>query len=99
MAGPTTGAELLTRLSQDLARIDASLAKALLDHDRAQIRAETHVLIAVAGSVGGIGLAEDARALNRVAHEADGTFDPALTQAIARDLAALQALVAARVAR
>jgi two-component system aerobic respiration control sensor histidine kinase ArcB len=99
MAGPEVGAELLSRLAEDLARVGAALTAAVAAGDRAAVRAETHILIAVAGSVGGIGLAEDARTLNTAAHKDDDMLDPRLIQAIARDLATLQALVAARVAR
>ena len=92
LAGPAEAGELLIRLEQDLARCGSALAAALAQGDRISVRAETHVLLAVAGAIGAVGLAEDARSLNTTAHGA-GDFSPALTRRIAQDIAALQASI------
>ena len=93
LAGPDTSAELLERLKQDLAQIGNALAAAVAQDDRARIREQTHILISVAGSVGGLALSDDARALNLAAHSTDAAIPTSLIQSIAHDLAALRAIV------
>lgn len=99
LAGPADAAELLERLATDLARVDGALTAAVAAEDRAAVRAETHVLISVAGAAGAFGLAEDARRLNTAAHDDNAPLSPTLMQDITRDLRTLQGLIAARAAR
>jgi hypothetical protein len=96
MAGPRDGAELLERLAEDLGRIAPALRVACAKGDRAAVRAETHVLLAVAGSIGAAGLEDEARALNRAAHDQDAPLPVGLAQSVLDDLAALRALIARR---
>lgn len=95
LAGPTGGDVLLEQLEQDLDRNGAALARAVAAGDRAAVRAATHVLISVAGSVGADGLSADARALNEAAHGTD-PLPAALAAGIADDIAALRALAGRR---
>ena len=96
LAGPVQGAELLAQLAQDLARIGDALDRAAAVVDADSLRRETHILIALAGSVGAHGLEQDARALNRAANDPSISLDDGLPEALRRGLAGLQAEIAAR---
>ncbi|NUB44245.1 hypothetical protein GEU84_007615 [Fertoebacter nigrum] len=86
MVGPDMGPELLARLEDDLAAVAAGLRRAMQDRDQpdwgqpdwggqpdwAELRGQTHVLIALAGTVGALRLQHLAEALNREAHERSG---------------------------
>jgi HPt (histidine-containing phosphotransfer) domain-containing protein len=68
LAGAEAAQELLERLSEDLARVERGLARALAGPDAAGVRSETHVLIGLAGAVGATPLQRLAEALNAAAH-------------------------------
>ncbi len=95
LAGPIGGNVLLEHLEKDLGRNGDDLAAAIAADDRAAVRAATHVLISVAGSIGANGLSADGRALNEAAH-ATQPLSADLVAAIADDIAALRTLVARR---
>lgn len=71
IAGPESAQELLTRLASDLRRAERGLFAGLATADRASIRAETHVLIALAGAVGATALLRLSEALNASAQRRD----------------------------
>ena len=71
IAGPVAARELLTRLETDLRRVERGLVAAFAGPDLAEIRGQTHVLIALAGAVGATVLQSLAEALNEAAHQAD----------------------------
>jgi len=71
IAGPDTARELLNRLSTDLERVRAQLLAACSASDIDTIRAETHVLISLAGAIGAHPLHRLAVALNSTAHRSD----------------------------
>lgn len=71
VAGPEAARELLDRLSADLRKCEAGVAEGLATDDLPQVRAETHVLIALAGAVGAVRLQLLAQALNAAAHRRD----------------------------
>lgn len=71
IAGTDGRAELLTRLLADLQTVERGLVQGLTEPDRAMIRAQTHVLIAVSGAVGANRLMQVARTLNGAAHRHD----------------------------
>lgn len=71
IAGPEASQELLNRLGTDLRNCERNLFAGLADGDLAAIRAETHVLIALAGAVGGKRLQALSQALNSIAHRRD----------------------------
>lgn len=71
IAGPVAARELLTRLETDLRRVERGLVAAFAGPDLAEIRGQTHVLIALAGAVGAASLQSLAEALNEAAHQAD----------------------------
>ncbi len=73
IAGPTDAAELLDRLVSDLSRVQQKLAETTEVTDRAIIRAESHVLISLAGAIGAQGLYQLAKTLNAAAHRGDVT--------------------------
>lgn len=71
IAGPGTARELLTRLTSDLERVRRQLLVACPVSDIDTIRAETHVLISLAGAIGAQPLHRLAVALNSTAHRSD----------------------------
>ncbi|MGB3317294.1 MAG: response regulator [Albidovulum sp.] len=71
VAGPEASKELLQRLATDLRNCERNLFAGLANGDLAAIRAETHVLIALAGAVGGKRLQALSQALNSGAHRRD----------------------------
>ncbi len=71
LAGPEVAPELLHQLAEDLTGVHAKLATALGTKDHVSVRAQTHILMALAGSVGAGALYEDATALNLAAHGTD----------------------------
>lgn len=71
VAGPEAARELLDRLAADLRKCKAGLGAGLGGCDLAAVRAETHVLIALAGAVGARRLQALAQALNAAAHRRD----------------------------
>lgn len=68
LAGPQDAPELLRRIRTDLDSAARQIELALPQDDRAALRAASHVLIAVGGSVGALRLASAARTLNTAAH-------------------------------
>ncbi|MCC7348878.1 MAG: response regulator [Variibacter sp.] len=72
IAGPEAAQELLERLRADLDKCAHGLAAGLSRTDLAAVRAETHVLIALAGAVGETRLQCLAQTLNTAAHRHDG---------------------------
>ncbi len=68
IAGPSAARELLERLCADLRKTERGLVAGLADGDVAAIRAETHVLIALAGAVGAARLQALSQTLNAAAH-------------------------------
>lgn len=64
IAGPEHGAELLHRLTLDLESVLERLEAALPAPDWAELRAQTHILIALAGAIGAQRLQYMAEAVN-----------------------------------
>lgn len=71
VAGPEAACELLDRLSADLGKCELGLRSGIADGDLTSVRAETHVLIALAGAVGAGRLQALAQTLNAAAHRRD----------------------------
>jgi CheY-like chemotaxis protein/HPt (histidine-containing phosphotransfer) domain-containing protein len=71
VAGPEAAPELLNRLVEDLRHVERQLHHALAAPDWGEIRAQTHVLIALAGAVGAVRLQHRAEAMNAHAHRRD----------------------------
>lgn len=74
IAGEEGTQELLDRLLEDLQQVERGLERALSEQNPAEIRTQTHVLIALAGAVGADALQRQSEALNAAAHRktADG---------------------------
>lgn len=90
MAGPEVAPELVAQMAADLAAVRVALALALAETDWAGIRAQTHVLVALAGSAGARGLEHASHALNLAAHETDADRARALGPGV---LAGLDGLI------
>ncbi|WP_308914779.1 hybrid sensor histidine kinase/response regulator [Jannaschia sp. LMIT008] len=73
-AGPVHAEEVLIRLTQDLRDAEAELTTALNGGDKPATRFQTHILLSLAGAVGGVPTQTAARALNAAAHDG-GTGD------------------------
>lgn len=68
LAGPGVAHDLLAQLGSDFAEVEQALSAALATQDIMAIRHQTHVLIALAGSIGAEGLLQLAKTLNQMAH-------------------------------
>ena len=69
VVGPENEDELILQLIQDLRNVLVGLNDGLHDHDIGEIRAQTHVLISLAGAVEVAPLYENAKELNSLAQE------------------------------
>lgn len=96
LAGPDAG-RLMEQLSSDLAAVERDLRLALAEADGAALRAATHVLISLAGTVGATELTAAARALNIAAHGADWPAAAKGIPPVLAGLAGLRAAIAERV--
>lgn len=67
-AGPSGKGELLAHLLQDLHSVQGLLQQAVADNDTATTRAQSHILISLAGAIGADRLQVMAEALNAAAH-------------------------------
>lgn len=82
IAGPATSRELLAQVKVDLDGIRRSLEPAMDSLDWVVLRAQSHVLMSVAGSLGAVGLHFRAEALNRTAQ----TRDAALLESVGKEV-------------
>ncbi len=89
MAGPSCALELTQRLDEDLSRISQALATAEMAADLPALHAQSHVLLAIAGSVGAEKLHLLSRRLNDKMRAADGSRVSELLADIVVDLGAL----------
>lgn len=96
LAGPDMAPRLLAQIATDLTLTATQLAPAIAQRDWPQIRAQSHVLISVAGTIGAMGLHAAACLLNTAAHDRDEPQIAALAPALTADLARLIALVDAQ---
>lgn len=71
LAGPLAGRELADRLDKDLTMISQAFAKVQHRPDRQVLRAQSHVLLAIAGTVGARRLNQLAERLNTIARTQD----------------------------
>lgn len=69
--GPTALGELLGKVDADISDAYDRMQSAISGGDMAELRAATHILIAVAGAIGATGLQGMSERLNRAAHESD----------------------------
>lgn len=72
IAGPAAAAEIFARLMEDLSHLRVALANAAQKADMTAIRAQSHVLVALAGTAGAMTLHEDAIRLNTLAQDGKG---------------------------
>lgn len=85
MAGPKMAAELLDHLQKDLRAAERGLLAASHGPDWQEVRRQTHVMIALAGTAGASFLHQLAQAINTLAHQPvpdRGTFQTLLPQAL-----------------
>lgn len=94
IAGEDGAAELLERLLEDLRQVERGLERALSEQNPAEIRTQTHVLIALAGAVGADALQRLTETLNGAAHRRTVAGMTSLGRQTLRQLAHLIAFVA-----
>ena len=85
MAGPKMAAELLDYLQKDLRAAERGLLAASHGPDWLEVRRQTHVMIALAGTAGATFLHQLAQAINTLAHQPvpdRGTYHTLLPQAL-----------------
>lgn len=68
-AGPEYQETLVERLKSDLSQVESRLALALARGDLTEVHAQTHVLLSLTATIGGLPAQEAARHLNRAAAE------------------------------
>ena len=93
LAGPEVAEELLDRMVEDLSGVETALAAAVPARDIVELRAQTHVLISLAGAVGAVRLQKCAEDLNAAAHAEDQAEIDRLGATAGPDLANLIAHV------
>lgn len=71
MAGEEIVPELLAQLRVDLSDVSRKLARGLSDGDTETVRAQTHILISLAGSCGAVALQAQAERINGLAAQGD----------------------------
>lgn len=89
MAGPATAPAFLRQIAIDLSGVQTALAPALDAADWPVVRAQTHILIAVAGTIGATRLHGLAVDLNLAAHNRAAELAALLAPPLMADLAAL----------
>lgn len=96
LAGPDTAPLILRQMQADLASVATALTAALDAGDWTVIRAQTHVLISLAGTIGADRLHALAIDLNTAAHGRSEGQAAALAAPLLADLDSLRSLLAAR---
>lgn len=96
IAGPEGARELLDRLSEDLCSILAQLDAGIAARSVSVVRAQTHILVAISGSVGADRLCRLSEVLNIAAKRRRLADFPALFAPCRQDLTDLMALIDAR---
>ena len=95
LAGPETAPVILRQMQIDLASVATALSAALDTRDWTTIRAQTHVLISLAGTIGADRLYSAAIDLNTAAHDRAENRVAALGTPLLADLTHLRAALAA----
>jgi hypothetical protein len=95
LIGPAQSPGFLDQFDRDLTDCARALTLAVPGADWPALRDASHLLISLAGSAGAGTLHDQARALNRAAHDQDGAPLAALLPALDRELQALIAVVRA----
>jgi len=91
--GPNSTAELLGKLQADADMVAEGLARGRRSLDLAEIRAQTHILISVAGAIGARGLQHIAQRLNVAANRNDADEIDGLCETCLSGLAGLQGFI------
>lgn len=99
LAGPDMAPRILAQVRADLSATAEALRPALALPDWTAIRAQSHILISVAGTIGAMRLHALAIDLNTAAHAQDPRQTSAIAAPLMSDLDALTALLAARIDR
>lgn len=95
-AGPKGSAELLQRMAEDLTAVRHALDDAMAEGSVAELRAQTHILIAISGAVGADRLCQLAEVLNIAAKREKLDQLPLIYSLLREELSDLSALIAQR---
>jgi hypothetical protein len=93
LAGPDMAIRILEQMRTDLAGVAAALLPAISSCNWPTIRAQTHVLVALAGTIGAKRLHQLAIDANTAAHDQASARLADVAPLLLADLAALQALL------
>ena len=93
LAGPEMAIRILEQMRTDLAGVAAALLPAISACHWPTIRAQTHVLVALAGTIGAMRLHQLAIDANTAAHDQASARLADIAPQLLADLAALQALL------
>lgn len=93
LAGPETGARILVQMETDLATTMTALQATLSPPDFRTIRAQSHVLISIVGTIGAMEMHAVAVRLNEAAHAEDLATCTTLTAQLAADADRLRAAI------
>jgi len=91
--GAESTSELLGKLQSDADSVAEGLARGQKTMDLAEIRAQTHILISVAGAIGAIRLQNLAQDLNGAAHHGDTAMIDTLCERCLAGLSELQGFI------
>lgn len=91
LAGPDLAPRILSQMQTDLAATSEALAAAVSRGDCTEIRAQSHVLISLVGTIGAKAMHSAACRLNEAAHAGDHATIAGLTAGLARDTVTLVA--------
>jgi two-component system, OmpR family, aerobic respiration control sensor histidine kinase ArcB len=94
IAGEEGSLELLERLHEDLRQVERGLGHALAEQNPAEVRTQTHVLIALTGAVGADALQRLTESLNGAAHRRASDDMIALGRQVMRQLVHLVRFIA-----
>ena len=89
LAGPTGAAQLLAALIDDIKSTQTGLERAWSGPDYTLLRGHSHVLIALAGTVGDSDLHANAQTLNAASHDQNKDQIAAMTDVIMAQTASL----------
>ncbi len=95
--GPAAIAELLRKMDRDVLDVRQRIAAALPGRETQPLREATHILVAVAGSMGAVKLQNDAQCLNSAAHTGDYAEMERLGRVVISEIDLLRAFIRSKV--
>ncbi len=95
--GPEAIPELLRKMDRDIVTVRERIQAGLTERDTHPLREATHILVAVAGSLGAVRLQNNAQCLNSAAHEGDFPEMQRLGRVVIAEIDLLRAFISSNV--